>query len=98
MQRTHGLDEQEMKLVKLSATYKKFMPENELCKPEKRSFSEQCSGFQTYNMILLPCSSLSGQLYMVTSKNPQKLRQIEAFSIIGQILTCKQCFEKVTLP
>lgn len=36
--------------------------------------------------------------YMVTSKNPQKLRQIEAFSIIGQILTCKQCFEKVTLP
>ena len=35
MQRTHGLDEQEMKLVKLSATYKKFMPENELCKPEK---------------------------------------------------------------
>jgi hypothetical protein len=35
---------------------------------------------------------------MVTSKNPQKLRQIEAFSIIGQILTCKQCFEKVTLP
>ena len=36
--------------------------------------------------------------FMVTSKNPQKLRQIEAFSIIGQILTCKQCFEKVTLP
>ena len=37
-------------------------------------------------------------LYMVTSKNPQKYRPIEAFSIIGQILTCKQCFEKVTLP
>ena len=36
--------------------------------------------------------------YMVTSKNPQKYRPIEAFSIIGQILTCKQCFEKVTLP
>ena len=35
---------------------------------------------------------------MVTSKNPQKYRPIEAFSIIGQILTCKQCFEKVTLP
>ena len=34
----------------------------------------------------------------VTSKNPQKYRPIEAFSIIGQILTCKQCFEKVTLP
>ena len=27
--------------------------------------------------------------FMVTSKNPQKFRQIEAFSIIGQILTCK---------
>ena len=26
---------------------------------------------------------------MVTSKNPQKYRQIEAFSIIGQILTSK---------
>ena len=37
-------------------------------------------------------------LYKVTSKNPQKYRPIEAFSIIGQILTCKQCFEKVTLP
>ena len=36
--------------------------------------------------------------HMVTSKNPQKYRPIEAFSIIGQILTCKQCFEKVTLP
>ena len=28
-------------------------------------------------------------IYKVTSKNPQKFRQIEAFSIIGQILTCK---------
>ena len=27
--------------------------------------------------------------YMVTSKNPQKYRSIEAFSIIGQMLTCK---------
>ena len=26
---------------------------------------------------------------MVTSKNPQKYRSIEAFSIIGQMLTCK---------
>ena len=35
---------------------------------------------------------------MVTSKNPQKYRPIEAFSIIGQTLTRKQCFEMVTLP
>ena len=35
---------------------------------------------------------------MVISKNPQKNRPIEAFSIIGQILTCKQCFEMVILP
>ena len=28
-------------------------------------------------------------LFMATSKNPQNFRQIEAFSIIGQILTCK---------
>ena len=27
--------------------------------------------------------------YMAASKNPQNFRQIEAFSIIGQILTCK---------
>ena len=32
---------------------------------EKRSFSEQYSGFQTYNIFLLPCSSLSGQLYII---------------------------------
>ena len=36
------------------------------------------------------CSEYSdGLKLMVTSKNPQKYRQIEAFSIIGQILTSK---------
>ena len=42
--------------------------------------------------------AFSFKYILVTSKNPQKYRPIEAFSIIGQILTCKQCFEKVTLP
>ena len=49
-------------------------------------------------MIAEYCFSTYVELYMVTSKNPQKFRQIEAFSIIGQILTCKQCFKMVTLP
>ena len=35
---------------------------------------------------------------MVTSKKPQNSRQIEAFSIIGQMLTRKQYFEMATLP
>ena len=50
-----------------------------------------------------PARACGGNFYRpvndkVTSKNPQKFRQIEAFSIIGQILTCKQCSEIVTLP
>ena len=51
--------------------------------PEK----ERMQPFLWYNVIVK--KQTPQEHYTVTSKNPQKLRQIEAFSIIGQILTCK---------
>ena len=55
-----------------------------------------CTIEQFADMVGISKSTLG--YYEVTSKNPQKYRPIEAFSIIGQILTCKQCFKMVTLP
>lgn len=81
---------------------------------KKKEFLEQIERIVPWNewtAMIKPCYykgergnkpydlELMLRLYlMVTSKNPQKYRPIEAFSIIGQILTCKQCFETETFP
>ena len=72
---------------------------------KKKEFLEQIERIVPWNewtAMIKPCYykgergnkpydlELMLRLYlMVTSKNPQKYRPIEAFSIIGHILTCK---------